>query len=105
MLVVEKPEPPENVKVGETNEDSVTIYWEPPADDGGKPVTGYIIEKRDMNRRTWAPAGETSELKFTIVELIEGQGYMFQVKAVNEIGVSEPTETEQPGKPISHHSM
>lgn len=105
LLVVDKPEPPENVKVGETNEDSVTIYWEPPADDGGKPVTGYIIEKRDMNRRTWAPAGETSELKFTIVELIEGQGYMFQVKAVNEIGVSEPTETEQPGKPISNNSM
>lgn len=104
LLVVDKPEPPQNVKIVETSEDTVTLSWEAPVDDGGRPITSYVLEKRDVNRRTWAPAGESKEPKFTVTDLIEGQAYMFQVKAVNEVGASEPAETEQPGKPLSTHS-
>lgn len=104
LLVIDKPEPPENVNVKETSEDSVKLCWDVPLDDGGRKITKYIIEKRDVNRRTWAPSGETAELEFTVTDLVEGQGYMFQVKAVNEVGASEPTETEQPAKPLSTHS-
>lgn len=104
LLVVDKPQSPENLKVDSTTEDSVMLVWDAPSDDGGCPITKYIIEKRDVNRRTWAPAGESITLRATVDNLIEGQGYIFQVKAVNEVGQSEPVETEQAAKPTSSHS-
>ena len=104
LLVVDKPQPPCNLTVPETTEDAATLTWEAPDDDGGRPITHYTVEKRDVNRRSWSSVGESVDTKFTVPNLIEGQGYMFQVKAVNEVGPSEPAETDQPTKPVSKHS-
>lgn len=37
--------------------------------------------------------GECPDLKFTVLHLIEGEEYYFRVRAVNELGRSEPNET------------
>lgn len=104
LLVIDKPQPPNNLKTEGVAEDSVTLSWQMPNDDGGRPITTYIVEKRDLNRRTWSSAGETTDTTITVSNLVEGQSYMFQVKAVNEVGQSEPTETEQASQPTSTHS-
>lgn len=104
LLVIDKPQSPCNFTVVSVDENSVTLSWDAPSDDGGRPISGYVIEKRDVNRRTWVPVGECSDTTLTVGDLIEGQSYMFLVKAVNEVGQSEPVETEQPVKPISSHS-
>ena len=36
-----------------TTEDSVTLTWDPPTKDGGKPITGYIVEKREKGAKRW----------------------------------------------------
>jgi len=33
--------------------DTVTLRWEPPEDDGGSPVTGYLISLRDLQSKQW----------------------------------------------------
>jgi len=33
--------------------DSITLSWEPPTNDGGKPVKGYIVEKREHGSELW----------------------------------------------------
>lgn len=92
----DKPQPPEELKIDKITPENVTISWSPPKDDGGSPVTEYIIEKRDMKRSTWSPAGTTSETTFTVPKLLEGNSYKFRVRAKNEQGPSEPAETSEP---------
>lgn len=95
-MFLDKPQPPEDLKVDTITPENVTISWSPPTDDGGSPVTEYIIEKRDMKRSTWSQAGTTSETTFTVPKLLEGNSYKFRVRAKNEQGPSEPAETSKP---------
>ena len=80
----------------EVKKDSVTLSWKPPSEDGGSPLTGYIIMKRDHKRSTWSPAGKcdgsTTELK--VKDLMEGTEYFFKVVAENKAGQSDGLETD-----------
>lgn len=40
------PDAPKQPTVKEVYHDSALISWEPPA-DGGKPITGYIVERKE----------------------------------------------------------
>lgn len=31
----------------------VHLMWEAPDHDGGSPITGYQVEKREVSRKTW----------------------------------------------------
>ena len=48
-----RPSAPRELKFGDITKDSVHLTWEPPEDDGGSPLTGYVIEKREVSRKTW----------------------------------------------------
>ncbi|ESO84504.1 hypothetical protein LOTGIDRAFT_176120, partial [Lottia gigantea] len=86
------------LEVTDIQRDNATIAWKAPEDDGGSPITGYIIEKRDTKRNNWskvgkAPAGST---EYNVPGLIEGTSYYFRVIAENKAGQSDPLETEKP---------
>lgn len=70
------------------------LIWKEPASDGGSPITGYIIEKKDKYSPLWEKAVETSSASPTgsVHGLIEGNEYQFRVIAVNKGGLSEPSE-------------
>ena len=75
----------------------ITISWSPPESDGGSPITGYTIEKKETSSTRWAKANRdtVSETTFTIKDLIEGKKYEFRVAAINKAGTgpfSEPSE-------------
>jgi titin len=40
--------------VSELTKTSAKLSWKPPSNDGGSPLTGYIIEKKEGRRTTWA---------------------------------------------------
>ena len=44
---VDKPSKPLNLRVTDIWKDYITITWEEPENDGGCPLTGYVIEQRD----------------------------------------------------------
>lgn len=72
------------------------LKWKKPEDAGGTPLTGYVIEKMDMDTGRWVTAGEVgpNEETFTAAGLTPKKKYKFRVKAVNKEGESEPLETD-----------
>lgn len=90
--------PVEPLKVYDIERTSATIEWSPPEDDGGVPLTGYIIERRDAGRSFWAKVEKIGPSKtfLNITKLMEGVDQHFRVMAENKIGVSPSLETEKP---------
>lgn len=37
-------------------EDSIKLEWEPPVKDGGKPIKGYVVERREKGSPKWTKA-------------------------------------------------
>ena len=74
------------------------LRWTPPASDGGSPVTGYVIEKREKGSTRWTKAGESKgpDCKGTAENLEEGVTYEFRVRAVNVAGPGEPNQASKP---------
>ncbi|KAI0982140.1 hypothetical protein GJ496_002986, partial [Pomphorhynchus laevis] len=83
------------LKVADVTSDSAVLSWEPPDDDGGKPIQSYVIEKREVGGQ-WTPAGTTSGTRLKVTNLKEGRQYDFRVMAENSVGVGEPLVTDEP---------
>ena len=81
------------LQVNNVTKNGSKLAWKAPEDDGGKPVTGYVIEKLDKGR--WVTVGRSKDPEMDVTGLQEGKEYSFRVKAVNEEGDSEPLETDQ----------
>ncbi|XP_021713429.1 twitchin isoform X5 [Aedes aegypti] len=97
VTVLDKPSPPEGpLRITNITTEGCHLEWKLPKDDGGSPITHYVIEKMDMSRGTWSAAGMSTSLANEISRLIHNKRYSFRVKAVNEIGESEPLESSHP---------
>ncbi|KAK6057427.1 hypothetical protein COOONC_05057 [Cooperia oncophora] len=95
VKVKDVPGPPANVCVNEIDSDSVSISWEKPLDDGGQPITGYLIEKKEEGRRTFHKVAHVSGAKtsYTVEDLEMLTSYKLRVSAVNKYGNGEPCES------------
>ena len=63
----------------------VVLTWEAPARDGGAAITDY--EYRIDRRNPWISIGSTNTTH-TVIGLVNGTAYVFEVRAVNRIGGS-----------------
>jgi len=73
------------------------LSWKEPESDGGSPVKEYVIEMRDVDKRSWNIVGKCKETNFKVEKDIEvGHEYVFRLTAVNAGGeseVSDPSST------------
>ncbi|RIX47246.1 hypothetical protein D3P08_25350, partial [Paenibacillus nanensis] len=65
---------------------SATILFDPPADNGGSPVTRFVVTDSTGSIEATGTASP-----ITVTGLNNGTSYMFTVKAVNEAGSSLPS--------------
>ncbi len=84
--------------VADVGEDSVTLCWQKPKDEGGARLQGFVVEKRSPGDRAWKPVNErpVRDTELTVPALEPGEKYEFRVRAKNEAGFSEPSETTKP---------
>lgn len=68
------------------------LSWERPSSDGGSPLSGYIIEKKERNSLLWVRANESvvKATQYTCTGLMEGLEYSFRVSALNQAGQGKP---------------
>ena len=61
------------------------------------PITGYVIERKEVSRGGWTTAGMTDSYSTSIKvsKLLEGNSYDFRVMAENKVGTGPPLETTQ----------
>ena len=81
-----RPDPPTAVTaVGRDGE--ILVKWSPPFNDGGSPLTGYIVEYHDGSSTQYL--GPISSHSYLIEGLTNGVEYEIGVRAENGIGTSE----------------
>ncbi len=79
------PGPPTNVHA--SGGFGAVVSWSPPADDGGRPVTGYLVTG-DPTGSCSAPSTST---RCEVPDLPAAPGYTFIVRALNEAGAGTPS--------------
>ena len=98
------PAAPRDVKIVDFDEQSVTLRWNKPATDGGRPISHYIIQKKD-EFGGWFEALITddancsatiAELEARVPGLSLGKKYQFRVVACTKAGESEPSQETKP---------
>ncbi|VDN97428.1 unnamed protein product [Rodentolepis nana] len=96
-ILIYSPDAPRSVKIADYDKNFVELTWEPPESDGGNPVQGYIVEKRNP-KGEWIKAlpGILPGTNATITGLEPGREYEFRVAAVNEGGQGDFSRSTMP---------
>jgi hypothetical protein len=104
VLFVGPPSAPGEPRIVDFDNKSVTLRWDKPKSDGGRPISHYIIQKKDKFGG-WFDALITDdqncvatidELEARVPGLSEGKWYQFRVIAVNKAGESDPSPETKP---------
>ncbi|XP_026559055.1 myosin-binding protein C, slow-type [Pseudonaja textilis] len=90
IQIVDRPGPPQAVKIAEVWGENVALEWTPPKDDGNANITGYTIQKADKKSMEWYTVIEHyHRTAATITELVIGNEYFFRIFSENMCGLSE----------------
>jgi hypothetical protein len=76
-----------------------TVSWTAPSDDGGSPITGYVVTPYvgyiEHPSTTFSSTATTQ----TVTGLISGKTYRFRVRAINAVGTSGYSKVTNPVTP------
>jgi hypothetical protein len=67
------------LKIDEVHATGCTARWAAPDDDGGSPVTHYVVEKMASNCGSWQPCGKADDTEFRVTGLTVEKEYRIQV--------------------------
>ncbi|XP_038824346.1 immunoglobulin-like and fibronectin type III domain-containing protein 1 [Salvelinus namaycush] len=98
LIVLDKPGPPEGpVEILETTSTVIELQWGAPKDNGGSPVTNYIIERQQLGQTVWKKMGDVAADKTTYRDrnVVHGKLYIYKIYAVNPEGTSDALQTEE----------
>ncbi|XP_072142441.1 uncharacterized protein [Dermacentor andersoni] len=97
VMVTGEPDPPSlPPEITSVDWTSCTLAWKPTDNDGGSPVSSYVVEKRLMDNELWLKATTTHHEHCTVYGLEEGAKYAFRLRAVTVYGTSKPGPSTEP---------
>uniref|UniRef100_A0A3B4G979 Titin n=1 Tax=Pundamilia nyererei TaxID=303518 RepID=A0A3B4G979_9CICH len=106
-----EPVAPGTPVISSVTKDSMVVEWKPPTNNGGSPILGYHLERKEKNSLLWTKLNKLliPDTRFRTTELEEGIEYEFRVYAENIAGLSPACDaTYPPGPPnnpkVTDHS-
>nr|XP_055068172.1 immunoglobulin-like and fibronectin type III domain-containing protein 1 [Misgurnus anguillicaudatus] len=95
IRVTDDPKPPGPLELEENVPGTLTVSWDASPDEKRDNHLHYMVMKRDSVKRTWhTVADRLFNNNFTAVNIMPGREYNFRVYAKNDIGLSEPSESQ-----------
>ena len=89
------PGPVKALKVTDTTDGEVSLAWEEPESDGGSKIVAYVVERRDMKRKTWTLATDRADTpEYCVSGLQKDSWYLFRVCARNRVGSGPSVSTD-----------
>ena len=97
FLLSDKPSPPKGPAGLEWNsDDSVTLRWNVPESDGGSPIIEYIVERKEVGKKSWKLVGTSKNTTtMEIKGLNKTSSFNFRIIAKNAVGCSDPFIIEE----------
>lgn len=103
LIFIDVPSPPTApLEIRQIAANTVVISWGRPESDGGAPLESYKIAIRDAKKTMWMEVGRVNAdtQKLNIRDLQENHMYLIRIFAKNEVGLSDPLESDEPVKII-----
>ncbi|XP_056126523.1 immunoglobulin-like and fibronectin type III domain-containing protein 1 [Rhinichthys klamathensis goyatoka] len=95
IRVTDDPKPPGPVELEENVPGTLTVSWDSSPDEKRDNHLHYMVMKRDSIKRTWQTvADRLFNNNFTAINIMPGREYKFRVYSKNDIGLSEPSESQ-----------
>uniref|UniRef100_A0AAY4B618 Titin n=1 Tax=Denticeps clupeoides TaxID=299321 RepID=A0AAY4B618_9TELE len=84
------PSAPGTPYVSSVTKDHMLIEWKPPSNNGGSPILGYHLERKEKNSILWSKLNKLliPDTRFRTNNLEEGIEYEYRVYAENIAGIS-----------------
>jgi len=98
--VLTTPSAPVKPRVSDVMRHEVTLHWSPPENDHGSPVIGYKIDvllerkNKDPQWATICQCTDGTEPSYIVTGLQPHTPYVFEVSAINGVGVGDVCEFE-----------
>ena len=89
------------LELSDVSRTSIRLSWQPPSDDGGAPVSAYVIERREVTTQRWVRCARVKPTvtSYVVMNLTEGREYYFRVIAENVEGLGDSLLSENPVQP------
>lgn len=83
------------MEIIESSANCIDFKWRPPKDNGGSPITHYILERQQIGRNSWKKLGQIGpEAKFRDSDVDHGRKYSYHIRAETHQGTSDIMETD-----------
>ncbi|XP_059505894.1 neural cell adhesion molecule L1-like protein isoform X2 [Stegostoma tigrinum] len=95
LVVLDVPEPPEDLKLTDLQNMNVRLDWNP-GDSHNSPIIAFIVEETTFELKRWHEKtrvdGNTTSVTLQLSPYVT---YQFRISAVNEVGKSHPSQPSE----------
>uniref|UniRef100_A0A3P9KHX5 Myomesin 1b n=1 Tax=Oryzias latipes TaxID=8090 RepID=A0A3P9KHX5_ORYLA len=88
--------PPHDLQITEVRGDSLVLLWKPPVYQGRDPINGFYIDIKEADAPEEAWRGVNTKAVEKQFIKVEGETYVFRVRAQNKAGVGKASDVTEP---------